>query len=159
MTKRANRVEPKTLPFRMKRPAIYRKLTLQQQWNVIRLIDDYSYTIKQVATNLQLSYGSVRHLYLRYKTRGNSLVTWHNRAGRKHKPDNLRALQIILARPDLLQRWYSLTVLERCEEFRREFGINIKRSTLLYHYKKLGIRQRRPDKVYVLSRERDATLR
>ena len=98
-----NRVRPieKQLQFKMKRPSMYRNLTLQQRTNLVKLVDEFGYEFKKIAKFWRLNYCSVRHIYKTFKERGNKFTSYKFRCGRKKLTSTLEAAKVVL-KPDCL---------------------------------------------------------
>ena len=139
-----NRVRPieKQLQFKMKRPSMYRNLTLQQRTNLVKLVDEFGYDFNRISKFWKLNYSSVRHIYRTYKERGNKFVSYKYKCGRKRSASRVRAMEIV-TKPYYLQRWYSLTLTERCEQLHRIAGVRISRFMLKDIYTENGIKLRR----------------
>ena len=58
----------------------------------------------------------------------------------------------LVKKPQILQKWNTLTISERCEEIAKELNIRINYRLLYDIYKGLGIKLRRPQQVYIRSR-------
>ena len=85
----------KVYRFKMNKPSIRRRYTLQQKTNIVQLIDTYSYTTAQIANQYKLAYSSVSFIYNTYKANGDRFISNHHKAGRKKKASTQQVIELV----------------------------------------------------------------
>ena len=85
----------KVYRFKMNKPCIRRRYTLQQKTNIVQLIDTYNFTTAQIANQYKLAYSSVSLIYNTYKANGDRFVSNHHKAGCKKKASTQQVIELV----------------------------------------------------------------